>query len=268
MHLTANGVKLHVTDQGGKGPALVFLHYWGGSARTWNEVIAALPSHYRCIAPDLRGWGESGAPANHGYALADFADDTQQMIATLGLSEYILVGHSMGGKIAQLLASRRPAGLAGLVLVAPSPPTPLMLPMEARAAMRGAYDSAASVGLAIDHMLTAKSLGAGRRAQVVADSLRGTPQARAAWPASTSAEDISAEVAAIKAPTVIIAGELDKVDPVAVLRAEVLPRIARSVLRVLPGTGHLSPLESAAELAGLIEAFVSSLPLTGRHSRA
>ncbi|NYE63635.1 pimeloyl-ACP methyl ester carboxylesterase [Duganella sp. 1224] len=251
---------MHIKERGGDGPALVFLHYWGGSSRTWTEVISALPADYHTIAPDLRGWGQSGAREGDAYALADFAGDVEQLVADLGLKRYVLVGHSMGGKIAQLLASRRPPGLAGLVLVAPSPPTPLALPPEARAAMAAAYDTPASVGMAIDHMLTAKPLTAAQREQVVADSLRGTPEARAAWPAHTSREDISAEVQRIAVPTMVVAGELDKVDPVAVLAAELLPRIPQATLYVLPGCGHLSPLEAPQALATVIRNFVAALP--------
>jgi pimeloyl-ACP methyl ester carboxylesterase len=262
MKIKANGIELQVSVNGnpgnGAGPTLVFLHYWGGSSRTWNPVIAALAGAYPTVAPDLRGWGDSDKPAA-GYALGDFVDDTLQMLSALEIGEYVLVGHSMGGKIAQLLASRRPAGLQGLVLVAPSPPAPLALPPEARGAMESAYDTRESVAMSIDHMLTAKPLDAGLREQVIEDSLRGAPQARQAWPAATSREDITAEVAAIGVPTVVIAGELDKVDSVAVLRAEVLPRIAQAVMHVVPGTGHLSPLEAPLALATLIERFADSL---------
>jgi pimeloyl-ACP methyl ester carboxylesterase len=260
MQITVNNIRLHVSQQGGTGPTLLFLHYWGGSSRTWRAVIDALPAAYHSVAPDLRGWGDSDAADNNAYALADFAADVEQLIAALDLKQYVLVGHSMGGKIAQLLASRRPAGLQGLVLVAPAPPTPLALPPEARIAMESAYNSAASVGISIDHMLSAKPLSAAQREQVISDSLRGAPQARVAWPNYTSRKDISDEVTKINVPTIVIAGEMDKVDPVPVLRAEVLTRIPQSVLHVLPGTGHLSPLESARDLAKVIENFVSALP--------
>jgi pimeloyl-ACP methyl ester carboxylesterase len=262
MHKTINGLNLHFSERPGQGPALVFLHYWGGSARTWEGVIAALPVRHHCVAPDLRGWGDSAAPAapaDNAYALADFADDTLQTIAALGLSDYVLVGHSMGGKIAQLIASRRPHGLAGLVLVAPSPPIPLVLPPPVRAAMLGAYDTRESVLGSIEHMLTAKPLGEHLREQVVSDSLRGAPGAKIAWPTRTSAEDISAAVTAIAVPTLVIAGELDKIDPPAILQAEVLTRIPQASMRVLPGTGHLSPLESPQEVATAIAEFVAAL---------
>jgi pimeloyl-ACP methyl ester carboxylesterase/quinol monooxygenase YgiN len=244
MKIASNGIQIQVKDHGDGALPIVFLHYWGGSSRTWDDVIAALPAGYRTIAPDLRGWGDSDAPAT-GYALADFADDAEQMIAALNLQRFVLVGHSMGGKIAQLLASRRPQGLAGLVLVAPSPPVPLALPPEVRAAMEGAYLSRESVGMAIDQMLTAKTLSPKHREQVIEDSLRGAPQAKLAWPQATSLEDITHDVAAI--------------DGIAILEAELLTRVPRAVMHVLPGTGHLSPLESPTEIAGIIREFVDGL---------
>ena len=263
MKVTSNGIQIHVKDRGNGTLPVVFLHYWGGSSRTWDDVIAALPVEYRTIAPDLRGWGDSDAPSV-GYALADFADDAQHLIAALKLDRFVLVGHSMGGKIAQLLASRRPRGLVGLVLVAPSPPVPLALPAEVRAAMQGAYLTRESVGMAIDQMLTAKPLSPKHREQVIEDSLRGAPQAKLAWPQSTSLEDIAPDVAAIDIPTMVIAGELDRIDGTAILEAELLTRVPHAVMRVLPGTGHLSPLESPVEVAAIIREFVDGIASVGR----
>jgi len=256
MKIASNGIGIHVEERGRGDLALVFLHYWGGSSRTWHKVIAALPASYRSLAIDHRGWGQSDAPAS-GYGLADLADDAEGVIAALDLKRYVLVGHSMGGKVAQLMASRRPKGLAGLVLVAPSPPQPMAVPPEAREQMAGAYSTRESVGMVIDQVLTGKPLSPKDREQVIQDSLRGAPQAKAAWPRSTSLEDITHEVAAITVPTTVIAGELDRVDGIGLLKAELLPRIPHAGLSVLPGTGHLSPLESPEELARLIGDFAA-----------
>jgi pimeloyl-ACP methyl ester carboxylesterase len=258
MKIAANGTRIHVEEQGSGDFALVFLHYWGGSSRTWGKVIAALPKSYRTIAIDHRGWGESDAPAS-GYGLADLADDAQGVIEVLEIKQYVLIGHSMGGKVAQLMASRRPKGLAGLVLVAPSPPQPMAMSFEARELAAGAYSTRESVGMTIDQILTAKVLSPKDREQVIEDSLRGAPQAKAAWPRSTSLEDITRDVAAINVPTVVIAGEVDRVDSVDLLKAELLSRVPHAVLHVLPGTGHLSPLESPQELGGLIGAFAAQV---------
>jgi pimeloyl-ACP methyl ester carboxylesterase len=257
MKIASDGIRIHVEEQGSGDLALVFLHYWGGSSRTWRRVVAALPKAYRTIAIDHRGWGESDAPAS-GYGLVDLADDARGVIEALDLKRYILIGHSMGGKVAQLMASRRPKGLVGLALVAPSPPQPVAIPPEAREMMAGAYSTRASVCIAIDQMLTAKVLSPVDREQVIEDRLRGAPQAKAAWPRATSLEDITGDVAAINAPTIVIAGELDRVDGVSLLKAELLSRIPHAVLHILPGTGHLSPLVSSRELARLIGDFADA----------
>lgn len=263
MNIQVNDMSLHVIDQGSGTPTLLFLHYWGGSARTWAPVMAALAGSYRCVAPDLRGWGASAAPADDAYALADLAADVEALIAALNLKEYVLVGHSMGGKVAQLLASRRPAGLAGVVLVAPAPPTPLHMAPEAIAAMQSAYVSRESVNGAIDHMLTAAPLTPALREQVIEDSLRGARAAKLAWPMHTSREDITAQVGAIDVPVLVVSGALDRVDPVAILQAELLTRVPSATLQVLPGIGHLSPLEAPRQVAQRIDAFVTRLASAG-----
>lgn len=256
MLVESNGTRIHVRQQGHGELALVFLHYWGGSSRTWDKVAAELAGRYRIVATDHRGWGESPAPAE-GYGLADLAADAEGVIAALDLRRYVLVGHSMGGKVAQLMASRRPRGLEALVLVAPSPPSPMVLSEEQRATLIGAYASRESVQWVIDHVLTARPLDAAAREQVVEDSLRGAPQARAGWPDVAMREDICAEVARIEVPTLVICGEQDQVDRVETLQAQLLPRIPHAVMHPLPGTGHLSPLEAPTEVARHIAGFVA-----------
>ena len=260
MKIASNGIAIHAVECGAGDPSLVFLHYWGGSSRTWKHVTARLAPAFRTVAIDHRGWGASDAPAG-GYRLADLAADAAAVIAALKLRRYVLVGHSMGGKVAQLMASGRPAGLAGLVLVAPSPPSPMIMPAQAREIMAGAYASRETVQAAIDNVLTARPLSAEDREQVIEDSLRGAPQAKVAWPRAASLEDIAAQAGDINVPTLVIAGELDRVDPPIRLRAELLPRIPQAAMHVLPGTGHLSMLESPEAVAELIAEFCR--PLAG-----
>ncbi len=258
MQIASNGIRIHVEERGNEGLPLVFLHYWGGSSRTWDHVTAILSGSHRTFAIDHRGWGQSEAPPS-GYGLADLAADAQGVIDALNLRDYVLVGHSMGGKVALLMASRQPQGLAGLVLVAPSPPQPMRMPTEVREMMAQAYSSREAVEATIDTMLTAKPLAGADREQVIEDSLRGAPQAKAAWPTATSLEDITDKVTAITAPTLVIAGEADRVDSVDLLKTELLSRVPQAVLQVLPGTGHLSMLESPREIARIIAEFADAL---------
>jgi pimeloyl-ACP methyl ester carboxylesterase len=125
--------------------------------------------------------------------------------------------------------------------------------------LSGAYRSRESVEFVIDNVLTAKPLDAACREQVVEDSLRGAAQAKAAWPGIAMREDITAEVASIDVPTIVIAGELDQVDRVATLQAELLPRVPHAAMHILAGVGHLSPLEAPAEVARIIASFLSAI---------
>jgi pimeloyl-ACP methyl ester carboxylesterase len=232
MKIASNGLAIHVEEQGDGDPSLVFLHYWGGSSRTWKHVTAALASSFHTVAIDHRGWGESDAPAD-GYALADLAADAEGVIAALNLRRYVLVGHSMGGKVAQLMASRRPAGLAGLVLVAPSPPQPMAMPAPAREMMTGAYATRETVEATIDNVLTAKPLTAEDREQVISDSLRGAPPAKLAWPKATSLEDVDAGIGRCVSPAHRTVLRFIKWFPAAMIAADLWPLIMISGSRQL-----------------------------------
>lgn len=109
-------------------------------------------------------------------------------------------------------------------------------------------------------MLTATTLTPADREQVIADSLRGSPQAKRAWPTSMSQENIEDMVAAIDVRVMVIAGEGDRVDTLKAQRTELVPRIPGAVLHVVPRTGHLSPLEAPADLVVLIDRFLKELP--------
>jgi pimeloyl-ACP methyl ester carboxylesterase len=153
----------------------------------------------------------------------------------------------------------RPAGLAGLVLVAPSPPGPTVLPNEQRKALVHAYDSRQSIAHVRDHVLTALPLTEAQQERVVDDSLRGAIAARRAWPNQAMLEDIRAEARRINVPTLVLSGDKDQVDPTSRLREEVLPFIAGAQLQLLPRTGHLSMLEAPETVAHAIRHFVSAL---------
>ncbi len=80
-------VDLNVVEVGDGAPALVFLHYWGGSSRTWIPVMERLAGTNRCIAIDFRGWGESSKEAED-YGLETLASDVIGVVSKLGLKEF------------------------------------------------------------------------------------------------------------------------------------------------------------------------------------
>jgi pimeloyl-ACP methyl ester carboxylesterase len=263
--VNVRGGQLPVRVQAGESPALVFLHYWGGSHRTFAPVIARLASGCAVVSYDHRGWG-AARDLPGPYRIGQLADDVLDVVRELGLSRYVLAGHSMGGKVAQLAASRRPEGLAGLVLIAPAPPRPAV-DAQAADALSHAYDSRATVSDALQHVLTYRPLPAGLREQVITDSLAaGADDARLAWPLHGITEDITAAASAIEVPVQVLAGEHDQVEPPASLEASLLPVIPGARMTVIEGTGHLSPLEVPGQVAGQIDQFASSTARRPRRS--
>jgi 3-oxoadipate enol-lactonase len=257
MFVTVNDVSLFVEDRGEGTLALVFLHYWGGTHRTWDKVIKELGSGFRTIAYDTRGWGQS-APAANGYALSALADDAAALVKHLQIKEYVLIGHSMGGKIAQLLASRKLEGLVGLILVAPASPGPFRLPEEAKEQQLHAYDSRDTVIQTIQ-FLSARMPDPETVEQMVEDSLSSSADAKLAWPTSGILEDLSEEASQIRTMTLVLAGELDRLHPVEQQRSEVIPKIPNAELQIVPQAGHLLPVEEPVKLADAIRRFVSAI---------
>ena len=113
-------------------PTAVFLHALGSSRRAWDDVAARLSGEIDCLALDLPGFG---ARASEGYRdIHNTLEGLCRQLQDMALPRWILVGHSMGGKYATLLAAKAQdgapglSGLVGVALVAASPPSPE--PME------------------------------------------------------------------------------------------------------------------------------------------
>jgi pimeloyl-ACP methyl ester carboxylesterase len=193
--VNTNGAAIHVTESGVAEPALVFLHYWGGSSRTWRGVVDRIGDTRRVVVVDQRGWGHSVAMDGR-YDLAAMADDVVVVAHTLGLKHYVLVGHSMGGKVAQIVAARRAKGLLGLVLIAPAPPTPMPVPEDQRAAMLRSYGSREGALQALS-VLAGSPLSPELRERVIEDTLRGAADAKRAWTENGMISDVSAGLDAV-----------------------------------------------------------------------
>ncbi|MEO6699998.1 MAG: alpha/beta fold hydrolase [Jatrophihabitantaceae bacterium] len=96
------------------GPALVLLHALGEQATSWDDVRAALDQQYRVLALDLRGHGASDWPGEYSFEL--MYQDVLGVLDELGLGQVSLVGHSMGGSVAYLIAQRHPDRIERLVI--------------------------------------------------------------------------------------------------------------------------------------------------------
>ena len=116
MKTTLNGVEF-AWDEAGSGPALVLLHGLPFQRGMWAPQLSALSKRFRVIAPDLRGFGESGMPSGE-PSVDTYADDIASLMAHWKTGTAILAGHSMGGYIGLAFARRHPELLRGLVFVA------------------------------------------------------------------------------------------------------------------------------------------------------
>lgn len=116
-----NGIRLAYQTAGDpQSPAMVLLHALGDDATTWAEVASAFADSYRVYALDLRGHGRSDRPGAYSFEL--MRDDVRAFIDALGLRRAILIGHSMGGLVAYLLAEQHPHLIDRLVIEdAPAP---------------------------------------------------------------------------------------------------------------------------------------------------
>ncbi len=116
---SSDGVPIHyaVTGEGAPAlPAVVLVHCWGCSMKTWENQVPALAAHYRVVTLDLAGHGASGKDRKE-WTVAAFADDVRAVVEALGLKRVILVGHSMAGPIVLEAYQRMPDRVAGLVVV-------------------------------------------------------------------------------------------------------------------------------------------------------
>jgi len=235
----------HVHDTG-SGPALVFLHAFPLDASQWDHQVAAFSDRYRCLRPDAFGCGESPAPPPS-LSLSAIADGVLTALDRLGVSEFALVGLSMGGYTAFPLLQHAAARVRALVL---SNTRPGADSDQARADRLAMADRVRRDGLeVIVESMAAKLLAPRSLAEFhISDPVRGrirrcTPEGVAACQeAMASRPDSTPLLASMSIPTLVVAGSEDVVTPIAEAEAMV-SAIPSARMEVIEGAGHLSNLE-------------------------
>ena len=115
----ANGINIHYLRTGGVKPPVVLLHGLTGNGACWTPLARSFEGEYDVVMPDARGHGNSSAPL-HGYRYEDHASDVIELIRGLGLAAPILLGHSMGGMTAAVVASQVARLIRGVILADPT----------------------------------------------------------------------------------------------------------------------------------------------------
>jgi pimeloyl-ACP methyl ester carboxylesterase len=241
----------------GEGPRPVILvHGWKVSGAVFDDLLSALDlTGLRVLVPDLRGTGLSDKPTE-GYTIQRFAEDILAIADAERTDEFIVVGHSMGGQIAQWLASHHPDRILGAVLLCSVPASGLPLPDEMVEVFRAAARSRdAQRGIIAN---VSRELSAAAIDRLIEDAARTSHAAIElgfeAWRKGGFASTLSQ----VRAPTLVV-GSDDPAIPVDLLRAEIVAKIATARLAVLPGPGHYLPVERPRETAALLNAFLCAL---------
>ena len=251
-------MRVHETPSAANPRDVLLLHDWPNSGRVYEPLAQKLrlaAPDLRLFAPDLRGYGDSDKPGA-GYTCARFVADVQNIADALNLSDYLLVGHSMSGKIAQAFAATRPAGLSRLALLtpgllAPSPP----VDVSGRVAAWGDRQKTSELvwGFA------ARPLSQADAEMLADDGLRVGEAAWRGWLETMRGEDLLGAAASIAVPTLVIGGGRDPQRSEEELRAGVVEAIAGAQYARLATCGHLPHLEDPLSLAALLVNFLDGV---------
>lgn len=112
-----NGLDVHYHEWPGVGPKLLFLHPSVGYGRIWEWTADAFGDRFHIFAPDQRGHGRSSRPDGD-YSAEEYATDAVLFMDAVGIERAVVVGHSLGGRVAQVLSARYPKRVSALILVA------------------------------------------------------------------------------------------------------------------------------------------------------
>ena len=256
--IQANGIGLHITDQGPKdGKAIVFSNSLGTDLRLWDSLLPLLPAGLRLVRYDKRGHGLSANPPGP-YTIDQLADDAAGLIEALELRDVVFVGLSIGGLIGQALALKHPDLLRALVV--------------SNSAAKICTDQMWSDRVNAIREFGLQVVAAPTMERWFSPGFRATPEL-ALWqrmlerqPAdgyiaccqAIASADLRREVGAIKLPVQMIAGSLDGSTPPELVRAsgQLIPG---SRYAEIDGAGHLPCVEAAPRYAEILNAFLKEV---------
>ena len=237
----------------GRGPLIIFLHGIGGNRAHWNRQLEFFSRQYKAVAWDARGYGESG-DYDGPLCFDDFTADVLRVVNHFKARKAHVVGLSMGGRIARNFALAQADRVRSLTLANTSP----------------GFDALSSEE--VEKFVEERRNRSPRSTEQLLGS-RADPDAAGALAASFEAlrkpsylktleasvsQDRAAPLERIAVPTLVIAGEEDRVYPPSLAR-RMAERIPGAQLVVLEGCGHLSNLEQPERFNEALLAFLSKV---------
>lgn len=260
--LTVNGVSLAVEVQG-EGPALLFIHGYPMDHTIWRDQIDGLDG-YRRIAPDLRGMGQSDAP-DLGYSMGIYAADLAALLDVLGVDEVVLCGLSMGGYVIFEFLRRWRDRVRAVILAdtrAEADGTEARRTRDVAAATARESGAGAIADTMLPKMLAPGTVEASPelaeriRGMMAATQVAGIVGALAAMRDRRDSTGLLPTLAGL--PALVIVGEEDVITPLDGAR-RLTASIPGARLVVVPGAGHLAPVERPSETTAAIRDFLRLL---------
>lgn len=233
--------------EAGTGPTVLLVHGWLVSGRSWEWLEPGLDG-FRLILPDLPGSGET-PPDPAGDSLAERVSRLGALCEMLDIRDAHLVGHSMGGQLAALLAAALPARFATLTLLNPVPVQGLDFPTELQPSFRDCGGKREDIGRIVD--MSCLRLDAEGRELLVEDGMRTAPASVSAAFEAFRHGIPDASLANATLPATVIATD-DPFLPPAFLQSAVADRLPSGRLVMLPGPGHYPQVEMPRETAALL----------------
>ncbi|MBV7335395.1 alpha/beta hydrolase [Chloroflexi bacterium TSY] len=232
-------------------PTLIFVHGAGGTHLHWPSELRMFPDA-AAYTPDLPGHGRSDAPGRS--TIDAYADVLEEFVDAMKLEQVIVVGHSMGGAIAQTVGLRRLSWLTGLVLIGTSarlPVTPIILD--------GLLEDFPKTVSFIMQMCWSGPLIPAVRVALAGREMRLIPPETVHGDFSAcNLFDIRANLGDINVPTLVIGASDDKMTPLKFSHF-LVDKIPCAQLAVVKEAGHLTALEYPLRVLDLIRKFASEL---------
>ena len=268
---SSDGTRIYARDWG-SGPAIVLVHGWPLDADMWEyQAVPLARAGFRVVTYDRRGFGRSDQPWT-GYDYDTLADDLKAVMDGLTVRDALLVGFSMGGgETARYMSRHRGEGVAKVAFVSSVTPYLLKTSDNPEGVDRSAFDEMVD-GLKTDrpHFLAGfgkKFFGAGMLSSPVSNELLqwtlsmamlGSPKATIDCVRSFSETDFRADLATIRAPTLVIHGDADETVPIGSSGQRTASMVSGAELLIYEGQPHGLQMTAKDRLVEDLAAFARS----------
>ncbi|MGH9049924.1 MAG: alpha/beta fold hydrolase [Acidimicrobiia bacterium] len=266
MRVTVDdGTRLEVREAG-RGPAVLLVHGFGGAKEDFADHLETLGAHFRVVTFDHRGHGESDAPADPAaYSIDRLAADVVGVADALGIDRFRLLGHSMGGMVAQRVVRAHPQRVESLVLMDTAPgPVPGLDPDvvdlaaaicrdEGKAVLKPLLDDAATLETPSNVRLLRERPGYREFCDAKWEALSPVMWATLVVEI-VHREDQLASLATVACPTLVIVGAEDR--PFLDASRSMAATIPGAELVVVADAGHSPQFENAPAWFAAVDGFL------------